>query len=52
MNIQARHSIAMAKGNSSHTELWLVNADHGGAVGAAPQQFEAKVVGYCAAMHN
>lgn len=50
MNIRARHSIAMAKANPSHTELWLVEADHGGAVGARPQQFEAKVIHYCSPM--
>jgi pimeloyl-ACP methyl ester carboxylesterase len=52
LNIRARHSIAMAKANASHTALWLVDADHGGAIGADPQQFEARVIQYCSAMQN
>jgi alpha-beta hydrolase superfamily lysophospholipase len=51
-NIRARHSIAMAKANASHTELWLVDADHGGAVGKGPQQFESRVIRYCSATRN
>jgi pimeloyl-ACP methyl ester carboxylesterase len=52
MNIRARHSIAMAKANPSHTELWLVNADHGGAVGIGPREFEAKAIQHCSPMQN
>jgi uncharacterized protein len=52
MNIRARHSKAMAEANPGHTTLWLVDSDHGGAVGAGPEQFESKVIEYCAASRN
>ena len=52
LNIRARHSIAMARANPTHTELWLVNADHGGAVNGREVEFENRVIGWYGLVRN
>lgn len=44
-NIEARHSIALAKAAPGHVQLWLVpNAGHTGAWAASPYEFETIVL--------
>lgn len=45
-NIPIRHSYELMRTCASHAQLWVVNADHGGAVGTGPEVFEARVVGW------
>ena len=44
--IRARHSEAMARSNNGRAQAWLMDADHGGAVGADAAEFEKRVVGW------
>ncbi|HEY3355431.1 MAG TPA: alpha/beta fold hydrolase [Polyangia bacterium] len=49
-NIYPRHSREIAARNPSHVTLWEVpGAAHGGAMTAAPQEFERRVLGHFAA---
>lgn len=46
-NIPPRHSQRIHAGNPAVTRLWIVaGAGHGGAVGAAPKEFEQRLLGW------
>lgn len=49
INILPRHSRILVTANPAHVQLWLVpRAQHGGAVGVAPEEFWFRVLGFLA----